>query len=152
MVKPLLQQFLLARMGKVSITQICLTAACISFGQTVNADPAMLPDNGASVRSSKTALDRTITGKVTDESNSPLPGVSVIIKGTQRGTITDPNGQYRLDVPDGGGVTLVFSFVGYMAQEVVVGNQSAINLSLKADNKMLDEIVVIGYGTTRAFS
>lgn len=92
--------------------------------------------------------DRTLTGQVTDEKNERLPGVSVVIKGSQRGTVTDADGRYRLDVPDGDAV-LVFSFVGYLSKEVRVGSQTSINLSLKADDKTLDEIVVIGYGTTR---
>ncbi|WP_460941564.1 SusC/RagA family TonB-linked outer membrane protein [Spirosoma daeguense] len=92
--------------------------------------------------------DRPITGRITDEKNEGLPGVSVLIKGTQRGTITDADGRYKLDVPDGN-VSLVFSFVGYLSQEVAVGSQSSINLSLKADAKMMDEVVVIGYGTAR---
>lgn len=95
-----------------------------------------------------TTADRTLTGRVTDEKNEGLPGVSVILKGTQRGTVTDADGRYRLDVPDGGS-TLVFSFVGYLSKEVQVGNQASINVSLQADSKVLDEIVVIGYGTTK---
>lgn len=92
--------------------------------------------------------DRTLSGRVTDEKNESLPGVSVVIKGTQRGTVTDADGRYKLDVPDGN-ATLVFSFVGYLSQEVQTGGQTALNISLKADDKTLDEIVVIGYGTTR---
>ena len=146
--KQLLMQSLLVRMGKVSITQLCLTAVCLSFGHNISATAAVLPDNGVVTRTDKSAVDRTITGRVTDENNAALPGVSVIIKGTQKGTITDSNGQYRLDVVDGNAV-LVFSFVGYLAKEVVVGNQTSINLTLQADNKMLNEVVVIGYGTSR---
>ncbi|MBD2702010.1 TonB-dependent receptor [Spirosoma sp. BT702] len=94
------------------------------------------------------AADRPLTGRITDEKNEGLPGVSVLIKGTQRGTITDADGRYRLEIPDGN-VTLVFSFVGYLSQEVAVGSQNSISLSLKADAKMMDEVVVIGYGTAR---
>ncbi len=92
--------------------------------------------------------DRTLSGRVTDEKNEGLPGVSVILKGTQRGTVTDVNGQYKLEVPDGSS-TLVFSFVGYLTKEVQVSNQASVNVSLQTDSKVLDEIVVIGYGTAR---
>jgi len=127
-----------------------VTVACLqTLGIAVHANPALVPGPSRPAVQSVTAVaDRTITGTVTDESNSPLPGVSVIIKGTQRGTVTDPNGKYRIDVPEGS-PTLVFSFVGYLAKEVVVGNQTTLNMSLQVDNKTLDEIVVIGYGTQR---
>ncbi|GAB3340718.1 TonB-dependent receptor [Larkinella ripae] len=85
---------------------------------------------------------------MTDESNSPLPGVSIVLKGTQRGTVSDANGQYKLEVPESGAV-LVFSFVGYLSQEVSVGSRASVDISLKADDKVLEEIVVIGYGTAR---
>ncbi|MFN3379552.1 MAG: SusC/RagA family TonB-linked outer membrane protein [Runella zeae] len=94
------------------------------------------------------SVDKTVTGKVVDETNSPLPGVSIVLKGTQKGTVTDGNGQFKLDVPDAN-ATLIFSFVGYQPQEIVVGNQTSINLTLKGDSKVLEEIVVIGYGTLK---
>ncbi|NBB21877.1 SusC/RagA family TonB-linked outer membrane protein [Runella sp. CRIBMP] len=93
-------------------------------------------------------LDQIITGTVTDESGSGLPGVSILVKGTQRGTTTDAGGKYKIDVPDGSAV-LVFSFVGYLSQEVAVGNQSQLNLSLKVDTKTLDEVVVTAFGIKR---
>ncbi|MCC5928790.1 MAG: SusC/RagA family TonB-linked outer membrane protein [Cyclobacteriaceae bacterium] len=91
----------------------------------------------------------TITGRVTS-SDSPegLPGVNVVVKGTGRGTVTDLNGQYSIDVSSGQTV-LVFSSVGYLTEEVVVGSRSVINLDLTADVTALDEIVVVGYGTQR---
>ncbi|TAE26036.1 MAG: TonB-dependent receptor [Cytophagales bacterium] len=92
--------------------------------------------------------DRAISGRVVDEANSALPGVSIVVKGTTRGAVTDADGRYKIDVPDAG-ATLVFSFVGYTAQEVVVGGQATVNLTLKADDKQLNEVVVIGYGTSR---
>lgn len=89
----------------------------------------------------------TVTGKVsTDEDGSGLPGVNVVIKGTTRGTITDINGSYSIDVPDAQTV-LVFSSVGYVSEEVVVGTRSVIDIALVADVTSMDEIVVIGYGT-----
>ncbi|GHB75231.1 SusC/RagA family TonB-linked outer membrane protein [Persicitalea jodogahamensis] len=90
-------------------------------------------------------IDQTVTGIVTDETGGGLPGVSVLVKGTQRGTNTDQDGKYSVEVPDGSAV-LVFSYVGYNPQEVLVGNRSSVNVSLKPDLKSLEEVVVVGYG------
>jgi TonB-linked SusC/RagA family outer membrane protein len=87
-----------------------------------------------------------IRGVVSDASGDPLPGVNIVIKGTLQGTLTDPDGNYKITVP-GNDAVLVFSFIGYNSQEITVGNQSAINVSLKEDLKQLDEVVVIGYGS-----
>jgi TonB-linked SusC/RagA family outer membrane protein len=106
-------------------------------------------DHGLGNKPTSVAIaDRPLSGRVTDEKNEALPGVSVILKGTQRGTVTDANGNYQLDVPETG-ATLVFSFVGYISQEVAIGNQRTININLKDDARMMDEVVVIGYGTAR---
>ena len=88
---------------------------------------------------------QTITGTVSAE-GVPLPGASVSVKGTSKGSTTDFDGKYSINVSSG--ATLVFSYVGYAAKEVLVGNQKIINISLEPDNQ-LDEIVVIGYGTQR---
>lgn len=94
--------------------------------------------------------EQVIKGKVTDaEKNEGLPGVSILLKGTQKGTSTNTNGEYSISVPDNNAV-LVFSFVGYEPQEIVVGNRTQINISLKTDTKALGEVVVVGYGTQRA--
>ncbi|MES2277084.1 MAG: TonB-dependent receptor [Bacteroidota bacterium] len=93
----------------------------------------------------------TITGKVTDETGGGLPGVSIKLKGTNAATVTDVNGVYSLRVPDGNvqnGV-LVFSFVGYKAQEVTVGPSFVVNIKMEPEPKSLSEVVVIGYGTQR---
>ena len=91
--------------------------------------------------------DATVTGRVVDEKGAGLPGVNVVIKGGTNGTSTDADGKFSLAVPEG--ATLVFSFVGYAAQEVVVGNQTTINVALVPDTKALSEVVVVGYGTQR---
>ncbi|WP_428662327.1 SusC/RagA family TonB-linked outer membrane protein [Runella sp.] len=91
------------------------------------------------------AIDKTITGSVTSESGEKLPGVNVVIKGTQRGTATDENGNFRLDIADENSV-LIFSFIGYVKQEIVVGTRTALNVSLKSDDMALSEVVVVGYG------
>lgn len=89
---------------------------------------------------------RTITGNVkSNEDDTGLPGVNVIIKGTSTGTVTDLQGDYSIDVPEEG-ATLVFSSVGFISEEVAVGNQSVIDLKLIPDIQSLSEIVVIGYG------
>ena len=97
------------------------------------------------------AQNRTITGKVTAaDTKEPLPGVTVLVKGTTNGTGTGADGTYTLSVPGAQGGTLVFSFVGYASQEVVINGQSAISPALAVDNKGLDEVVVVGYGTQKA--
>lgn len=94
------------------------------------------------------AVDKTITGKVIDEKSSGLPGVSVIVKGTQRGTSTNGEGEFQLDVPDDNAV-LIFSFVGYKSQELTVGSQSKISIKLAPDENALEEVVVVGYGAVK---
>ncbi len=101
----------------------------------------------AAIKSPAASPQGTVTGKVTDAKTSEsLPGVNVLIKGTTIGTTTDGDGKYNIAVPDESDI-LVFSYVGYAAQEVVVGNQSEINISLKEDVNSLNEVVVVGYGT-----
>lgn len=97
----------------------------------------------------QTAVDRTIKGAVSDEAGAGLPGVSVVLKGTQRGTSTGGSGEFSIDIPDGGQPVLVFSFVGYKSQEVAVGNQSTLNVKLAPDENALEEVVVVGYGTVK---
>jgi len=92
---------------------------------------------------------RDIQGTVRDEKGESLPGVSIVVKGTQRGAVTDVSGHYSIAVGDNEDASLIFSFVGYQSQEVVIGNQTTLDLILKADAKSLDEVVVIGYGTAR---
>lgn len=89
---------------------------------------------------------RNISGKVTDTSGAPLPGVTLVIKGTSQGTITDSDGSYTLtNVPDD--ATLVFSFVGMKAQEVAVNGKVNINIALTEETIGIEEVVAIGYGT-----
>ncbi len=91
---------------------------------------------------------RTVTGKVTDESGDALPGVTVRVKELPTGTATNVKGEYSLKIPKSGKV-VVFSSVGYKAQEVVINNRSVINVALVSDTKDLQEVVVIGYGTAK---
>ncbi len=90
----------------------------------------------------------TITGKVVDESGDPLPGVTVMKKGTTEGTITDINGQYSITNVSVETV-LVYSFIGMSDQEVLVANQTSINITLISDMADLDEVVVVGFGSQK---
>ncbi len=94
------------------------------------------------------AQQRTITGTVTDTDSSPLPGVNVIVQGTSGGTVTDINGKYTVNMPPGNDI-LVFSFVGYLSQEINTQNQSVIDVTLETDLTALEEVVVVGYGTQK---
>jgi len=92
------------------------------------------------------AQNLTVTGTVTGKDDGvPLPGVNVVVKGTSIATVTGPNGKYSLSIPDGK-KSLVFSYVGYLREEVPVGTNSTINISLKSDSKLLSEVVVTGVG------
>lgn len=94
------------------------------------------------------AQNASVTGRVTSsDDGSTLPGVSVVVKGTTRGTTTDANGMYSINA--GSGATLTFSFVGFKAQDVAVGNRTTINLSLQADAATLNEVVVTSFGIRR---
>ncbi|MEA5140541.1 SusC/RagA family TonB-linked outer membrane protein [Arcicella rigui] len=95
---------------------------------------------------SEQAFAIAITGKVTDEKGEALPGVSVKVKDTSKGTTTDNKGEYKINVTDGQAV-LVFSFIGFRSQEILVGNRTVINVTLAEEDKTLSEVVVVGYGT-----
>jgi len=91
---------------------------------------------------------KSISGTVTDEAGQPLPGVTVVIKGTAQGTVTNANGKYSLtNIPEA--ATLVFSFVGMKAQEIAVGSKTNINVSMTVDAIGIEEVVAIGYGTIK---
>ena len=89
--------------------------------------------------------DIRVTGSVSGASGEKLPGVNVVIKGTQRGTATDENGNFQIEASDENSV-LIFSFIGHVKQEITIGKRTAINVVLQADDMSLSEIVVVGYG------
>ena len=93
------------------------------------------------------AQGTAVTGKVTDERGLPLPGVTVVVKGTTKGTNTGTNGSFSINA--GSKEILVFSMIGYTKQEELVGTRTVINLSLTAEQQSLNEVVVVGYGTQR---
>ena len=97
------------------------------------------------VNGSESASPVKITGKVTDDKGAPMPGVSVVVKGTTTGILTDIEGNYTLNVPDSKN-SVVFSFVGYIAQEIVVGTQTTINVKLAENVVNIEQVVVVGYG------
>src|SRR5690606_35140746 len=89
----------------------------------------------------------SVSGQVTDQDGVPLPGASVLEKGSMNGTITDFDGNYTIDVESD--ATLVISYLGYRTQEVAVGGRSSINVQLALDVAQLEDVVVVGYGTQR---
>ncbi|MFT2010510.1 TonB-dependent receptor [Pontibacter sp. 13R65] len=89
-----------------------------------------------------------ISGVVVDKDGGPLPGVNVMVKGTSIGTATDVDGRFSLSVPDNTGI-LVFTFVGFTTKEIPIGNQAVFNVALESDQKTLEEVIVVGYGTQK---
>ncbi|GAA4236264.1 SusC/RagA family TonB-linked outer membrane protein [Postechiella marina] len=93
------------------------------------------------------AQEKTISGTVSDETGLPLPGTTVLVKGTSSGASTDFDGNYSITTKQG--ATLVFSFVGYTTQEIVVGSSNSINVTMKEDAESLNEVVVTAFGSNR---
>jgi TonB-linked SusC/RagA family outer membrane protein len=117
---------------------------------------AFLPDAisaGHKYAVSVNVVAQVVQGRVTDTSGEGIPGVAVMLKGTSTGATTDLQGNFRVSIPDeaanAANKVLVFSFVGYVTQEVEVGNQTEINVTLQEDTKQLDEVVVVGYGVQK---
>lgn len=93
------------------------------------------------------AQESNVSGKVTDAKTGGIPGVTITVKGTTKGTNTDVEGNYQISVP--GNATLTFSAIGYETKDVPVGNKSVVDVVLSEDIKALEEVVVVGYGTVR---
>ena len=119
-----------------------LMGACSLLGMY---SPVMAANPDASVEAVQQTTKK-ITGIISD-SQGPVIGASVVEKGTTNGTVTDFDGNFTLNVKPG--ATLVISYIGYTTQEVAVGNQSNFNITLKEDNALLDEVVVVGYGVQK---
>ncbi|KAA2241780.1 SusC/RagA family TonB-linked outer membrane protein [Chitinophaga agrisoli] len=113
-------------------------------GNNANFEPLNL---GGTVYSPR-VQEIVVKGKVTDDKGLPIPGATVLLKGTGTGAATDPNGNYTLQVPDGNGI-LEFSYLGYVKQEEPIANRTTINVQLTPDTKGLNEVVVVGYGTQK---
>jgi len=105
-------------------------------------------DNTIIIKEAKTAQQIQVSGKVTDEKGMPVAGATVLIKGTARGVASDFDGSYSITVSNPENV-LVFSALGFATQEITVGNQAVINVTLKEKTDVLDEVLVVGYGTTK---
>lgn len=105
--------------------------------------------HAATITNTEIEQNKTVTGSVVgSEDNMGIPGVNVIVKGTSTGAVTDFDGNYSINVPSNGAV-LVFSYLGYVTQEVTVGSNTTINVAMKSDLQALDEVVVVGYGTAK---
>jgi TonB-dependent starch-binding outer membrane protein SusC len=91
-----------------------------------------------------------ISGKITDENSAPLNGVSIVIKGSSTGTVTDEDGNFTITVP-GSSSVLVMSYAGYLSREITAGSNTTVNVQLLPDiqRRDLNEVVVVGYGTQR---
>lgn len=104
--------------------------------------------NGRDGTATNNLLQQTITGQVLDESNTPLPGVNVLARGSSQGTVTDVDGKFSLTGLSNDAV-LVFSFIGFKTQEVAVNGQSVINVTLQTDVRSLDEVVITALGVQK---
>lgn len=127
--------FLQQRIMNTRLSRLVIYLLCFQFLISVSSFAEVLP-----------LQTITVSGKVTDDTNTSLPGVNVIEKGTSSGTVTDADGNFRLQVRSSSSV-LVFSFVGTLPQEITVGSQTEFNIQLASDVKSLGEVVVVGYGT-----
>src|SRR5690606_13191198 len=91
------------------------------------------------------AQEKTVSGTIIDNNGLPIPGATVLVKGTSNGTSSDFDGNYSINANQG--ATLVFSFVGYTSKEVAVGASNTINVTLEEDVQALEEVLIVGYGT-----
>lgn len=92
--------------------------------------------------------NRNLSGTVTDNTGSPMPGVTVVVKGTTLGTVTDANGKFGLNVPEANQI-LLFSFIGFESQEIDISGKSSVDIQMKASTIGLEEVVAVGYGTQK---
>ena len=135
---------------KISVKDVLLEIsrqANVSFLRVNNKIEVKKVRNLARGHVAEAAPDLDISGKVTDENGQGLPGATILMKGTTNGTTTDQSGDYQLSVPED--AILIVSYVGYLSKEVVVNNQSIINVSLMPDLTQLDELVVTALGVER---
>ena len=120
------------------VAGVCLTAIVAGTPQAF----------AVSVDTYQTAQQaRTVTGTVVDESGIPIIGANILEKGTTNGVITDIDGNFSLNVSEGAVITV--SYIGYVSQEITIGSQSALQITLKEDSETLDEVVVVGYGVQK---
>lgn len=128
----------------ITLAVTLFSFACLSVTANSNSNQS----NDFSLNSGVIQQQKTVSGKVTDSTGSALPGVSIVVKGTTTGIITDTNGKYSLNVPASGKV-LIFSFVGMKTQEIEIGSKTSIDVTLTDESIGLDEVVAVGYGTSK---
>ena len=136
-------------MQNVLLSEV-LSKALLGTGFVAEIENNMIIIKEAPLNQQKEA--RTVKGRVTDNKKAPLPGVTVLIKGTSIGVVTDADGMYKITLPDQKDITLLFSFIGMVSKEVKVGNQKEINVVLEEDVEKLDEVVVTGYSNIKKSS
>ncbi|RYY10242.1 MAG: TonB-dependent receptor, partial [Cytophagaceae bacterium] len=141
-------RFLLPHRPLAGATPTRLAAALLVGGTLLGGQPALAA--GAVSAAAPAHVLVAFKGRVLDAKGNPLPGVTVLIKGTKTGTSTDANGVFNFNLPTGK-ETLIFSFVGYKSQEIAVNGRATLDVSLEEDAAALNDVVVVGYGTqTRA--
>ncbi|EOR93052.1 TonB-dependent receptor [Arcticibacter svalbardensis MN12-7] len=133
----------LSKACTITSVSICLLT---SISSAKNVTTARFSYKKGTLTNSTLRVPIKITGVVTDEKGESLPGVSIKVKGTTNGTITDLNGKFSIAVEDAK-ASLVFAYIGYVTREIAVGNQVALKISLQPDSKILNDVVVVGYGT-----
>lgn len=126
------------------VLKACFTGQPLSY--VINQSTVIVRSKPAPVAA--IARDVTVTGKVVNEKGTTLPGVSIKIKGSAAGTVTDPSGNYSIKLP-AANETLIFSYIGYAVQEIAVAGRNQIDVVLKETQSALDEVVVVGYGTQK---
>lgn len=136
--------------GKLLLRFCSVFAFAVLLTSTISARTAAFADPNPpdSDKNTDETVQRTITGTVVGDDGEGIPGVNVVVKGTTTGVITDFNGDYTLQVPSDD-ATIVFSSVGFITVEELIGNRSRIDIGLAQDVTALDEVVVIGYGTAQ---
>ena len=135
---------LLSIQGIAKASAFCLLLSAFS----VNAAMAAPASAGTVDEVMAVQQGKKVTGVVVDGAGEPVIGANVVVKGTTNGTITDFDGNYTIEGVPADGI-LVISYIGYLSQEIPVGNQSMIKVTLKEDTQTLDEVVVVGYGTMK---
>ena len=132
----------------LQLAAACFVVACLHADAKDNSVKSRYINQNKYLKVAAVAntANHVITGKITDNTGQPLPGVAVKIKGAKTGAVSDGNGKYSINVPDNQ-TTLVFSYIGFITKEIVVNDQTTINVTLTEDTKTLNDVVVVGYGT-----
>lgn len=137
--------------NRVSFSNAVLKAAtCLFFVAGIGVSPVFATQGTTTSMTTEIVQQQTvtITGVVKDKSGEPIIGANVLEKGTSNGVITNVDGEYTLKV-SGSNSVLIISYIGYKSQEIVIGSQRKVNVTLADDTELLDEVVVIGYGTQK---